>query len=144
MVLRAPDVNTEVASSETSDVKGQESSTAEQAAQEQTKDVEESTEQADDTETATDATGDEQTDDQQDSQSQQDDKAQEGQNILERLKNEWKCHEIGCSGHLEIFTYNKINDTWYHRICSNAPLCKNRTKAQKYTPEVKGIIKKTS
>ena len=70
----------------------------------------------------------------------QEDKAQEGQDLLEKLKNEWKCHENGCTGYLEITLFNKINDVWYYRRCNQ---CVNRTKAQKYTPEVKGIIKKT-
>jgi hypothetical protein len=70
----------------------------------------------------------------------QEDKAQQGQEILENLKKTWACKE--CSdGHLEIFLYNKVGTTWYYRICSNAPKCKNRTLAQKYSPEVKGIIK---
>lgn len=72
----------------------------------------------------------------------QEDEAQEGRDILEKIKNEWKCHEAECSGFLEIFTYNKVGETWYYRICSNAPSCKNRTKAQKYTPDVKGIMRK--
>ena len=67
-----------------------------------------------------------------------------GRNLLERLKEEWKCKWEGCDGHLEIFTYNKIDQTWYYRLCSNAPKCKNRTMAQKYDADkVKGIIRPT-
>lgn len=64
------------------------------------------------------------------------------QEMLEKVKNEWKCHQEGCEGFLEIFTYNKIGDTWYYRICSRAPICKNRTKSQKYSPAVRGIQRK--
>ncbi len=73
----------------------------------------------------------------------QEDRAQEGQNLLEKIKNEWKCHEEGCLGFLEIFTYNKVDATYYYRICSEAPRCKNRTKSQKWTPAVKGVMRKT-
>lgn len=73
----------------------------------------------------------------------QEERAAQGQQILENLKNTWACSIEGCGGHLEIFTFNKVGSTWYYRICSNAPRCKNRTKSQKYTPDVKGIMKKT-
>ena len=67
----------------------------------------------------------------------------DGLNVeVERIKGEWKCHESGCDGFLEIFTYNKVGNTWYYRICSAAPFCKNRTKAQKYSTTVKGIMRK--
>lgn len=72
----------------------------------------------------------------------QDDRAQEGRDILEKIKSEWKCREAGCDGHLEVFTYNKVGNTWYYRICSNAPACKNRTIAQKWSSAVKGIMRK--
>lgn len=68
--------------------------------------------------------------------------AQEGQNILDKIKQEWACREEGCEGFLEIFTYNKVDSTWYYRVCSSAPACKNRTIAQRYTPDVKGIMRK--
>lgn len=73
-------------------------------------------------------------------QNYQGDSAPEGERIVERLKKEWACREPGCDGYLEIFTYNKIDVTWYFRKCSNAD-CKNRTKAQLYTPDVTGIRK---
>jgi cell division septum initiation protein DivIVA len=60
--------------------------------------------------------------------------------IVETLRKTWTCNK--CSeGHLEIILYNKIADTWYYRKCTH---CTHRTKSQKYTPEVKGIIKKAS
>jgi hypothetical protein len=68
----------------------------------------------------------------------QEDRAEEGQNIMERLKKEWACHEGGCTGYLEIILYNKINATWYYRKCSSCP---HRTKSQKYDDSVKGIKK---
>lgn len=71
------------------------------------------------------------------------DKKQEAQEMLDKMKQEWKCLEPECGGYLEIFTYNKLSEVWYYRICSNSPSCKNRTKAQKYDPaQVKGILKK--
>ena len=70
----------------------------------------------------------------------QEDRAQEGQDLLEKLKQEWKCREPNCEGYLEIILYTKVDSTWYYRACT---CCKNRTKAQKYVPsEVKGIVKK--
>jgi HPt (histidine-containing phosphotransfer) domain-containing protein len=69
----------------------------------------------------------------------QDDKRQEGQDIIEHLKQEWRCTATpGCQGYLEITLFNKINDTWYYRRCTDCP---HRTRSQKYSPEVKGIIK---
>jgi len=70
----------------------------------------------------------------------QEDKAQEGRDILEKMKQEWKCHEC-TGGYLEIVLYNKIQDTWYYRICTN---CAHRTKSQRYNPDVKGILKKAT
>lgn len=58
--------------------------------------------------------------------------------ILGKLRQEWACHEPGCDGFLEIFVYNRMNDTWYFRKC-NSPGCKKRTKSKKYDPSVKGI-----
>jgi len=69
------------------------------------------------------------------------DREQEGQDILERLKQEWRCQTPSCAGYLEIILYNKIDSTWYYRKCN---CCPNRTKSQKYNrDEVRGIIKKT-
>lgn len=70
----------------------------------------------------------------------QEDRAQEGQDILEKLKSEWKCLEPDCNGYLEIFLFNKIDNTWYFRKCNS---CNHRTKSQKYSPDVKGILKKS-
>lgn len=69
------------------------------------------------------------------------DQVEEGKLILEKMKQEWACKAPGCNGYLEIFTYSKVGSVHYYRICSNAPMCKNRTKSQKYSPEVKGIVK---
>lgn len=68
----------------------------------------------------------------------QEDKTQEGLDILEKVKKEWACQEVNCDGYLEIILYNKIDSTWYYRKCTSCP---HRTKSQKYSPEVKGIIK---
>lgn len=71
-----------------------------------------------------------------------DDNAQYGQDLLDRLKQEWRCTKTaGCEGYLEIIIFNKINDTYYFRRCSE---CSNRTPSQKYDSKVvRGIIKKT-
>lgn len=61
-----------------------------------------------------------------------------GADFLENLKKTWLCNDCR-QGHLEIILYNKREDTWYYRACTH---CENRTKSQKYSPEVKGIIKK--
>lgn len=69
----------------------------------------------------------------------QEDSAQEGRDILEKIKKEWACQQPACEGYLEIFLFTKIDSTWYYRKCN---CCTNRTKAQKYSPDVKGIMKK--
>lgn len=69
----------------------------------------------------------------------QEDNAQEGRDILEKIKKEWACQQPSCEGYLEIFLFTKIDSTWYYRKCN---CCTNRTKAQKYSPDVKGIMKK--
>lgn len=74
-------------------------------------------------------------------QHDQEDTPQSGQEILTKMKQEWACKEPNCTGFLEIFTYNKVGSTWYYRTCSNSPGCKNRTKAQKYSPSVKGPMR---
>lgn len=65
---------------------------------------------------------------------------EENSDLLDRLKEIWKCRE--CSeGYLEIIIYNRLNDIYYFRKCNN---CRNRTKSQKYDPKiVKGVIKKS-
>lgn len=69
----------------------------------------------------------------------QEDRAQEGKDILEKVKKEWRCNGTpGCEGFLEIFLFTKIDSTYYYRRCN---CCPHRTKSQKYTPEVKGILK---
>ena len=65
---------------------------------------------------------------------------QQGLDILEKVKQEWRCNECK-EGYLEIFIYSKVGNLCYFRKCSN-PSCKHRTKSQRYNPnEVKGIIK---
>jgi len=63
-----------------------------------------------------------------------------GANFLDNLKKTWLCNDCR-QGHLEIILYNKIDNTYYYRKCSNCP---NRTKSQKYSPNVQGIIKKAT
>lgn len=67
---------------------------------------------------------------------------QSGDEWLESLKKTWACKECE-DGYLQIFLFNKVGTLHYYRICSNSPVCKNRTKSQKYdSSQVKGIIKK--
>lgn len=67
--------------------------------------------------------------------------AKQGNDILDKVRQEWKCHDCP-KGFLEIFIYNRANETYYYRTCNE---CDNRTKAQKYDPQiVKGIIKKAA
>lgn len=69
-------------------------------------------------------------------------KAQEGQQILENIKKTWQCKDC-MEGHLEIFIYSHSGKTFYYRICSNAPSCRNRTLSKPYDPlNVTGIVKK--
>lgn len=58
---------------------------------------------------------------------------------LEQLKREWQCNKCEI-GHLEILLLNKMNDLHYYRICCN---CTHRTKLQRYTKDVRGIVKKS-
>jgi len=57
---------------------------------------------------------------------------------IEDLKKEWSCRACE-SGWLEITIYSKVGETFYFRKCSN---CFKRTKGQRYTANVRGIIKK--
>jgi hypothetical protein len=70
--------------------------------------------------------------------------AGQGRDILDNMKQKWRCSHANCTGFLEIFLYSKVNSTWYYRICSKSPVCKNRTKAKKYTEEVKGLFRKAA
>lgn len=63
-----------------------------------------------------------------------------GAEFLDNLKKTWLCNDCR-NGYLEIILYNKVESTWYYRLCTNCP---NRTKSQKYSPEVRGIIKKAA
>lgn len=58
--------------------------------------------------------------------------------LIEILKKHWKCDECGV-GHLEIVIYNKMEESWYFRQCN---YCNKRTRSKKYSPEVKGIVRK--
>lgn len=61
------------------------------------------------------------------------------QDLLEALKETWRCKKDSCKGYLEVYLFNKIDTVWYYRKCN---CCDNRTKSQKYDPKsVKGIIK---
>ena len=62
---------------------------------------------------------------------------QRAEEALSKIKNEWKCDDCGI-GYLEIIQYDRAGDTYYFRKCNNCP---KRTKGQKYTPEVKGILR---
>ena len=68
------------------------------------------------------------------------DKKQQGKEILESIKKTWACRECE-DGTMEIYIYNRGPETFYYRICSNAPTCMNRTLAKPYTPTVKGVIR---
>ena len=68
----------------------------------------------------------------------QEEQQESTENMLKKLKEAWKCHNCK-DGYLEIFTYNKINETWYRRECTN---CSHTTKAQRYSPDkVQGIVR---
>lgn len=67
----------------------------------------------------------------------EEDKQEEREDLLEKIKEEWKCRQCP-DGYLEIVLYTKQNDPWYFRKCN---CCANRTKAQKYNPNVKGVLK---
>ena len=58
--------------------------------------------------------------------------------MLERLKDEWKCHSCNV-GYLEVVPFAKGAETHYIRQCNNCP---HRTKSQRYNPEkVEGPLK---
>jgi len=62
------------------------------------------------------------------------------QDMLESMKKTWKCRECG-DGHLEIFPYKKMGESWYYRQCNSCP---HRTGGQLYTPAVKGVMRDLS
>ena len=67
-----------------------------------------------------------------------------GKEILQNLKKQWKCNSCH-DGFLEIFVYNRADQTYYYRICSNSPDCTNRTLAKPYSAaNVVGIMRKNS
>ena len=77
-------------------------------------------------------------------ESYQDDKKEMSAKILENLKQQWAC-KICIDGVMEIFTLNRAGETIYYRICSNSPVCGNRTRAKPYVAgRVTGIVRKGS
>jgi len=65
---------------------------------------------------------------------------QTGTEFLETLKKKWECNDCR-QGFLEIVIFSKIGQPHYFRSCSNEG-CNNRTKSQKYSPQVSGIVRK--
>jgi rubredoxin len=64
---------------------------------------------------------------------------QEGstKDMLRQMKEKWRCRECK-EGHMVIYLFNKINETWYLRQCN---ACSHKTKLQKYDSSVQGIMK---
>lgn len=70
---------------------------------------------------------------------QAEDALQRTQELLNSLKEAWKCRDCD-TGYLEIVLFTKMGNQHYFRACNS---CKNRTKSQVYDPtKVKGIVKK--
>lgn len=67
----------------------------------------------------------------------QEEEVVDNERLLADLKKSWLCKECG-AGYLEVILYNKIGETWYYRQCNS---CVHRTKSQRYSADVKGIIK---
>jgi len=65
------------------------------------------------------------------------DEKEKTKETLDKVKKQWECWECK-QGHLEICLYNRFDGTWYYRKCSN---CNHRTKAQRYNPDIPGILK---
>lgn len=62
---------------------------------------------------------------------------EEPQELMDSLKKKWSCHH--CSGGvLEIVIFSKMGEDYYFRQCDS---CEFRTKSQKYSPDIPGIIK---
>ena len=69
------------------------------------------------------------------------DRKKDAQDLLDKMKEQWKCRGDQCTGYLEIILYNKIDQTWYYRKCTD---CANRTLSKRYdSGQVKGIIRKS-
>lgn len=60
--------------------------------------------------------------------------------VLDRLKNQWRCHSCN-DGVLEIILYDRAGNTWYFRKCNK---CEKRTPSKQYDSSVSGIIKKVN
>jgi predicted RNase H-like nuclease (RuvC/YqgF family) len=59
--------------------------------------------------------------------------------LLEKMISKWRCHEPGCSGHLEVVKFSTYGDqTRYYRQCNE---CSNRTKGKPWHQGVEGPIK---
>ena len=63
-------------------------------------------------------------------------KTEDATPTVDALRKEWACKECD-SGYLEIFKFSKMDCLWYYRKCNSCP---KRTRSQKYTSKVKGII----
>lgn len=57
--------------------------------------------------------------------------------VIDELKKSWLCNKCN-KGFLEITVFNKLQDEWYYRSCDH---CTHRTKAQRYSKDVKGLMK---
>ncbi len=68
-----------------------------------------------------------------------DEKSDQGQDLLDALKAEWKCRKCE-EGFLEIIIYTKQGIPYYFRKCSNR-FCTQRTLSKPHTSHVKGIRK---
>lgn len=68
----------------------------------------------------------------------QKERVKETQMVLEDLKKAWACRSCQ-EGVLEITLYQRLNSTYYFRICNS---CGYRTIGKPYSKEVKGIVKK--
>jgi len=72
----------------------------------------------------------------------QEDRAEEGEDLMKKLMETWKCHKHNCNGVLELVIFNKVNVKYYYRSCNE---CDNRTTSKKYDKEtVQGIIRNES
>lgn len=64
--------------------------------------------------------------------------AEKEREALEILMKEWQCNKCEV-GHLEIVLLSKGDETHYFRKCNSCP---HRTKLQRYSKNVRGILKK--
>jgi hypothetical protein len=64
--------------------------------------------------------------------------AERERETLEMLQKEWQCNSCEI-GYLQIILINKMDQLHYYRACIN---CNHRTKLQRYSKDVRGILKK--